>query len=439
MWRFWPIVIIGIVLLVSLNIWVNNHLPPNTYLNERALGLKAKSKVLHWLGASQNPKLRIKVGERVYSFEYRDLGIIFDLNQTFRELTKETETAFPQNMLVFVKSFKQKKTVIPQFVFSQEYYDRVANLQFNFSTQDDKILLNPREKNLVYENHQELFVIDPRSLSREILVNFGKKTVLEPVVHRVFDNRGNLKIADYNKRLTQTFSEPVKLYLGDSATVIGKLEESDLHSVLSVNYDSQNEWLSVGVETTTFKQLADSLTFNLGKDLKVNRTDFEQKLISLINSRFNGYPVDSLIINFSEAPNTQGLEAAKYIEIDISQQKMYLWEKGENVAIHRVSSGLYYPTPPGRYQILNKAENAYSYIYHVWMPYWMAFSLDPKVNAYLGIHELPYWVDPTGQEIRRPRDFIGSPHTGGCVSLDLGEAEKVYAWAEIGDPVLIFD
>lgn len=437
-WLF-TVAIIGFGSLFYTNNWVKTHLPPNTYLNERALGLKSKSTVLNWLGVSQDPKLRVKVGKRVYTFEYRDLGIIFDLNQTYRELTKETETAFPKNLLVFAESFKQKKTVLPQFVFSQEYYDRVTNLQFNFSTQDDKIVLNPKQKNLVYENHQELFVIDPRSLSREILMNFGKKTVLEPVIHRIFDNRGNLKITDYNKRLAQTFSEPVKLYFPDNAAVIGKLVEQDLHSVLSVNYDSQNEWLSVGVETAAFKQLADSLTFDLGKDLKVNRVDFEQKLISLINSRFNGYPVDSLIINFSEAPNTQGEAAAKYIEIDISQQKMYLWENGQNLAIHRVSSGLYYPTPPGRYKILNKAENAYSYIYHVWMPYWMAFSLDPKVNAYLGIHELPYWVDPAGQEIRRPRDFIGSPHTGGCVSLDIGEAQEVYAWAEVGNPVLVFD
>jgi lipoprotein-anchoring transpeptidase ErfK/SrfK len=146
-----------------------------------------------------------------------------------------------------------------------------------------------------------------------------------------------------------------------------------------------------------------------------------------------------VIVSFSEAPNTEGEVAEKYIEIDLSQQKMYLWEGGENVAVHRVSSGLYYATPPGHYQILNKANNAYSYIYHVWMPFWMAFSLDPQVNAYLGIHELPYWVDGVGQEIRRPRDFIGSPHTGGCVSLDVGEAELVYNWAEVGTPVWIFE
>jgi lipoprotein-anchoring transpeptidase ErfK/SrfK len=100
---------------------------------------------------------------------------------------------------------------------------------------------------------------------------------------------------------------------------------------------------------------------------------------------------------------------------------------------------LYYPTPPGHYQILNKAKNAFSDIYYVYMPYWMAFYLDPKINAYLGIHELPYWVTNDGQQIRRPRDFLGSPHTGGCISLDVGIAEKVYNWAEVGTKVEIYE
>jgi len=436
---FWLVVIVGLATLFWANSWVTTHIFPNTYLNEQPLGLKSKNAVIRWLGVFQKPKMRIKVGERVYTFEYADLGIIFDLNKTFKELTKENELTFPQNLVVFVKSFKQKKTVLPEIVFSQEYYERVEKLQFNFATTDDKVSINPKAKTLVYENYQELLVIDPRSLSREIVVNFGKRAVLKPLIHRVIDGLKSLKIADYNQCLGQIFAQPVQLYSENGAEAIGKIAVSELRSVLSVSYDAQNEWLSVGVEQTALRRLTESLTFNLGKDLRVDRIEFEEQLVSLINSRFNGYPVNSVIVSFSEAPNTEGEVAEKYIEIDLSQQKMYLWESGENVAVHRVSSGLYYATPPGHYQILNKANNAYSYIYHVWMPYWMAFSLDPKVNAYLGIHELPYWVDSGGQEIRRPRDFIGSPHTGGCVSLDVGEAELVYNWAEVGTPVWIFE
>ena len=50
-----------------------------------------------------------------------------------------------------------------------------------------------------------------------------------------------------------------------------------------------------------------------------------------------------------------------------------------------------------------------------------------------------YWIDSNGETIRRPRDFIGSPHTGGCVSLDVGMAKIVYDWADEGMLVLIYD
>ncbi len=141
----------------------------------------------------------------------------------------------------------------------------------------------------------------------------------------------------------------------------------------------------------------------------------------------------------NQKPNTDGTKKNKYIEIDISQQKMYLFEKGVLKKSYRVSTGLYYPTPTGVFTIFNKNLNAYSSIYHVWMAYWMAFYIDPYLKASFGIHELPYWYDASGKKKFRPRDFIGSPHTGGCVALDIGKAQEVYAFADVGTSVYIFD
>ena len=198
--------------------------------------------------------------------------------------------------------------------------------------------------------------------------------------------------------------------------------------------------MSIGVKEPVFSQIMTGFqTQLLNNDLQFNLKKLKQDLASLISTRFNGYDSNYVYAELIEKPNTEGKYADKYIEIDLSQQKMYLWENKEVLGIYIISSGLYFPTPPGQYKILNKALNAYSFIYHVWMPYWMAFSLDPTVNAYLGIHELPYYYDVTGTEIRRPRDFLGSPHTGGCVSLDVGIAEQVYNWVNIGTPVVIYE
>jgi lipoprotein-anchoring transpeptidase ErfK/SrfK len=138
-------------------------------------------------------------------------------------------------------------------------------------------------------------------------------------------------------------------------------------------------------------------------------------------------------------PNTDGKQADKYIEIDLSQQRMYLFRDGEIYTSYPISSGRYFPTPTGVFTILNKAPNAYSDIYHVWMPYWMAFFYHSQLKAYFGIHELPYWLTANGQKIQRPREFIGSPNTGGCIALDVDTARQVYAFGDIGMPVYIYD
>lgn len=150
-------------------------------------------------------------------------------------------------------------------------------------------------------------------------------------------------------------------------------------------------------------------------------------------------PIDVDVLGVvDEGPNSDGALSKKYIEVDLTQQKMYLFHNGTVKQSYAISSGLDYPTPTGKFIIFNKATNAYSSIYHVWMPYWLGFYVDPKLHASFGIHELPYWYSK-GVKIRRPRENIGSPHTGGCIALDIGKAKEVYMFADIGTPMYIFD
>jgi lipoprotein-anchoring transpeptidase ErfK/SrfK len=162
-------------------------------------------------------------------------------------------------------------------------------------------------------------------------------------------------------------------------------------------------------------------------------------LVSAINRRYDGADVRSVTIPAGGGPKTLGNLAAKYIEVDISEQRMYAFEGGNLKKTYEVSTGLYYPTPTGQFQILNKAANAYSEIFHVFMPWWMAFGYSQELNAYFGFHELPYWLTDDGKKIQRPRERIGTPSTGGCIAFDIGEAKEVYDWADIGMPVIIFN
>lgn len=179
-----------------------------------------------------------------------------------------------------------------------------------------------------------------------------------------------------------------------------------------------------------------------GEDRVLDQLQLEQILRDEIFGRREGrdpcgeFDITHLV---PERPGSDGDLADKYLEVDLSQQRLYRWEGGKVVGKHIISTGKYGPTPRGLHKIKNKALKAWSPPAQVWMPFWMAYAYNPNLGAYLGFHELPYWEGASGEKIRRPFDTLGTPVTGGCIQLNIGDAEEVYNWTEIGIPVLIHE
>lgn len=136
---------------------------------------------------------------------------------------------------------------------------------------------------------------------------------------------------------------------------------------------------------------------------------------------------------------TDGTYADKYIEVDLSQQKLYGWNNGKIEKEYIVSSGRNNWTPTGEFEILNKAENTFSQKFQKWMPYWMAYTYIPQFNSMAGFHELTYWKDANGNFVYDSEDSLGMPLSGGCVRLGRGEAKELYEWTDVGDKVLIHE
>ncbi len=121
----------------------------------------------------------------------------------------------------------------------------------------------------------------------------------------------------------------------------------------------------------------------------------------------------------------------KYIDINLSSQVMTIFESGKALDSYLVSSGKPgMETPKGSYQIRNKAPRPWSAAYGLYMPYWMALVPDGK----FGIHELPEW--PGGY--KEGAAHLGRPVSHGCVRLGVGAAQRVYEWADIGTPVVVY-
>lgn len=124
-----------------------------------------------------------------------------------------------------------------------------------------------------------------------------------------------------------------------------------------------------------------------------------------------------------------GQFSGKYIDVDLTNQKLCQVDGATVVACHIISSGkASMPTPIGTFAIGNKNPKRWSSTYGLWMPYWQEF----KDGVY-GLHELPEW--PNGY--KEGQDHLGIPVSHGCVRLGVGEAQQVFDWTEIGTTVYI--
>jgi lipoprotein-anchoring transpeptidase ErfK/SrfK len=121
----------------------------------------------------------------------------------------------------------------------------------------------------------------------------------------------------------------------------------------------------------------------------------------------------------------------KYIDINLSAQILSIFEAGKLLDSYMVSTGKRgMETPKGTWAIANKTPRAWSKEYGLFMPYWMAIMPSGKV----GIHELPEW--PGGY--KEGAAHLGIPVSHGCVRLGIGPAKRVYDWADIGTPVIVY-
>jgi LysM repeat protein len=121
---------------------------------------------------------------------------------------------------------------------------------------------------------------------------------------------------------------------------------------------------------------------------------------------------------------------AKRIVIDLSAQRMYVYQNGQLLWNWVVSTGL--PgrdTAVGSYKVLNKIPNAYASTWNLQMPYWLGIYWAGSLQN--GIHALP--IQSNGQRLWE--GYLGQRVSYGCVILSTQNAATLYNWASVGTPV----
>ena len=124
------------------------------------------------------------------------------------------------------------------------------------------------------------------------------------------------------------------------------------------------------------------------------------------------------------------VDDSKWIEIDLSEQRLYMMENGNTVNSFLVSTGKWAPTPRGQWRIWTKLSStrmvggskALSTYYNLPnVPYTMYYD-----RGY-GIHGA-YWHNNFGQ-----------PMSHGCTNMKPEEAKIVFDWASVGTQVNVHD
>ncbi len=117
------------------------------------------------------------------------------------------------------------------------------------------------------------------------------------------------------------------------------------------------------------------------------------------------------------------------IEVSLTEQKLRMCEQGEALAEFIVSTGKEETaTPAGEFWVIKKSPMLYSKLANSWLPFWVGFYQD------FGFHELP--IDGEGKRVGEAK--IGKQDSLGCVRLKVGDAEKLYNFAEIGAKIVIY-
>jgi LysM repeat protein len=149
---------------------------------------------------------------------------------------------------------------------------------------------------------------------------------------------------------------------------------------------------------------------------------------------YNGLTINSIIRpgQVLRIPPGVDMRVGKRILVDLSDQRVYVYEEGKLIWNWPVSTGRPgYRTITGTFRILDKMPWAYASTWNLKMPYWMGIYWAGKLENGFHGQVINSWG------VRIWDKYIGTPYTFGCVMLADDNMKKLYEWADIGTPVII--
>jgi len=465
---FVELFLVLIIIIFGLSIYLLSYqrayagkIYPNIQFTDINIGGKNRSEATTLLENYQKKiaqqKLAIKTDDQLLEVTFADAGADLDVETILSQAFK-----IGRDESFFSEIFESSKTI---------YQDQVINPKIKIDNQKFNALIEKISNELNQKATDATISINGAT----VLITAGKKGMTVDKEHLITEITKAIDNNTLNTIITKTvYSEPE---ITESNLATAKVEaEKIISKKISFSAD-QFQY------QTTNSQIGSMISFVKGDNGVVRATADNNKISSfvantlakkydiakvnrkisatnntVISEGSNGRHLDrnltsqqiedfikseqtSVAINLSVAidqftdevifPNegiVPGRFPGKYIDVDLANQQLYLFEGQNQIGQFVISSGKWsMPTPTGTRYIDNKNPKAWSAKYGLYMPYWQS------IGGGYGIHELPEW--PNGY--KEGENHLGIPVSHGCIRLGVGPAQTVYNWTEIGMPVYI--
>ena len=405
----------------------------------------------------------LKLSDQAQIVTLSDLGVEIDTDYLTDQVLENGKNSSVFNQLVSNLNILTKGQTIPwQLKAGAETQEKLSNLvsgqvyspvDAKFTINNNLVAIEPAKDGMAVDVDGTLATLASR-MNEEQPTSFEIKLAtippvvdlvdLEPVLSQAVDIASQDLVLNYDGQkftISQTelisWLAPIK---NQDNTFGLQYNEGNLRTSLDqISQDTNKAPRAKQVSATDGSVISQGLA---GKELDVDAAikDITESLSLRVGDTGTSGEVQ-LVVKEVEAPvkevqpklafgtGNAGLYDGKYIEVDLSNQVLYQFNGDQQIAHYIVSTGAWgTPTPIGTFAINNKSPRAYSSTYGLYMPYWMAF-----IGSSYGLHELPEW--PKGY--KEGQNHLGTPVSHGCVRLGEGAAGALYAWADIGTPVVI--
>lgn len=458
---------VGLWSLIGINKAYAGRLQPGTIIHGENVSGLTKAETFNRLRPVheklEQQAITITIGAKTITTSLEELGYQISTEDMINSALKESgaKHAF---LLVRSIALNTHHTVETKLKLDQEKQNAfIEKLQVDFTTEPKDISLDYQNGTLVVTPPEMGTNIDPEiihtSLDTSIsqAFNKNKSSITLPHTEEKPILLEEAQITQAKSFVEKIVARPLSIKAEDQTFQIAP--ETIFSFIL---FTAKNNQLEVAFDETKIKTQVDAiakkvnvtpqakkvsssnnLTLAEGRDgRKLNTTDAVNQIVERLKSATFDPPIVLAADKIERQTVTEhpeyelGRVQGKYLEVDLSSQRIYLISDQTIDLVTSVSTGKWStPTPIGEFTIKNHIRTAWSSRYKLYMPYWMAIQKpDGDYDGY-GIHGLPYW--PSGYV--EGESHIGRPASHGCIRVGSANVQYVYDWVQDGTKVYIHE